>query len=352
MKLEARNILVRSPNWVGDAVMTTPVLRCLRHNYPDARISVLAKPYVREIYDGVPWIDEIIEYDDAGTHHGLGGLWRLGRELRAGRFDLAVVLPNSLSSALIARLSGARRRLGYRRQRRGWLLTDTLEPPMRDGVIVPRNMVDYYFELLASIGCERTDKMVALFESPEGERRAEELLAEQGRDPAKRLIGINPGASFGSSKMWMPERFANVGDGLIERYGCQVIVFTPEHEREIGEAVIGAMRHPAITTIGHGLSLELLKSLMKRCSLLVTNDTGARHFGVAYGLPVVVIMGSTQSAYTDVNLEKTIIVRVDVDCGPCQQKVCTTDHRCMTLITAEMVLAAAARFLGPATADG
>jgi len=336
-----KNIVVRTPNWVGDAVMSSPALRALRRLYPDATITLLARTYVASVYDGAPWYDEMIRCEPRGAHKGMTGLFKAAAELRRHRFDLAVVLPNSFSSALMVWLAGIPRRLGYRRDGRGPLLSDTLEPIRSRGRIIPRNMVDYYLELCHYLGARDYDRHVELFVTESGEHAAERVLADV--DPSRPLVGLNPGGAFGSSKCWMPDRFAQVADRLVERYQAQPVLFCAPGESAIAEQVIAAAQHPILWSQGN--DLNTLKSLMRRCTLLVTNDTGARHVAVAFGKPVVVIMGSTSSLYTDANLDKTIIVRKRVDCGPCQRKRCPLDHRCMTAITADDVMAAVDRLM-------
>lgn len=341
MKLEAKRILVRAPNWVGDVVMATPTFRALRENYPDAHLAVALRPYVRPILNGAPWFDEVIAAEDRGW----GNFWRLVRALRAGRFDFAVILPNSFRTALEAWLGRARHRIGYARRRRAILLTAPIAPP-RDarGRFVPTNMVDYYLTLCEHLGCQGLSRREELFITPECQERADALLAKHEVAPEERLVGLNPGGAFGSSKLWPAERFVAVGDALAAK-GFRIILFGAPAERPILGKIAAAMQHkPILPEVGE-LDLDVLKPLVRRCALLVTNDTGARHYAVAFGVPAVTIMGSTSPRYTDVNMEKQLVVRVDVDCGPCQKKVCTTDHRCMTRITPEMVLRAADRLL-------
>jgi len=342
MSPEPHNILVRTPNWVGDAVMSTPCLRALRNLYPSAKITLLARSYVCEIYNHAPWFDEIISYEREGKHSGPGGFLRLTGILRRRQFDLAVLLPNSFGSALMARLAGIPHRIGYQRDGRGWLLTDSLQPIRSRGRVIPRNMVDYYLELCHHLGARNCSRHVELFVSDKGESTADKILGNADR--SRPLIGLNPGGAFGSSKCWMPERFAKVADLLFERYNAQPILFSAPSEKQIADRVVSSATHP-ILRVGN-IDLDALKSLMRRCTLLVTNDTGARHIAVAFDKPVVVIMGSTSSLYTDANLEKTMIVRKRVDCGPCQQKICKQDHRCMTSITVEDVVSAVDRLIG------
>jgi len=337
---DPQRILVRSPNWVGDVVMATPALRALRHQFPDAHLALACKPYVQPILDGCPWLDELI----VSPGRGLGEFGRLVRRLRRERFDLAMILPNSFRTALEAWLGGARRRVGYARpgRRRKWLLTDPIAPPLdARGRFVPQPMVDYYLKLCAHVGCTDLSPREELFITPECQARADALLAKYGVASDARVLGINPGGAFGSSKVWMADRFAAVADALADRHGFRVLLFGSPNERPILEQVAAAMAHEPILTVPGEMDLDVLKPLVARCSLLVTNDTGARHFAVAFGVPLVCVMGSTSPAYTHCNLERQAIVRVDVDCGPCQKKACVQDHRCMTQITPAMVTAAA-----------
>jgi heptosyltransferase-2 len=335
-----QRILVRAPNWVGDVVMATPAFRALRQHVPDARLVLLCKPYVEPILSGCPWFDELVTYPGRGA----GEFLRLVRRLRRERFDLAVILPNSFRTALEARLGGARRRVGYARpgRHRGWLLTDPIAPPLDEqGRFQPQNMVDYYLRLCEHLGCQDLSQREELFITPECQERADALLETYRVGPEKLLIGLNPGGAFGSSKIWPAERFAAVADALATRHDARAILFGSPNERPILKQVATAMDNEPILPEPGELNLDVLKPLVNRCGLLVTNDTGARHFAVALDVPCVTVMGSTSPAYTDVNLERQMVVRVDVDCGPCQQKVCTEDHRCMRLITPDMVLAAA-----------
>ena len=334
--------MVRAPNWVGDVVMATPAFRALRQAFPEAHLAVVLRPYVEPILRGAPWFDEVVALEDRGARNFAAVVARL----RRGRFDLGLVLPNSFRTALEFFLGGVRRRVGYERRRRAVLLTDPIPAPRdENGRFVPQNMVDYYLRLCQAVGCEDLSQREELFITPECQRRADALLEKWAIGPEDLLVGVNPGGAFGSSKLWLPERFARVADTLAERHGARVILFGAPSERPILQAVAEAMKTAPILPEAGDVDLDVLKPLMRRCCLLVTNDTGARHYAVAFGVPVVCVMGSTSPLYTNVNLERQAIVRVDVDCGPCQKKVCTTDHRCMTLITPEMVLEAAERLL-------
>lgn len=324
--------------------MATPALRCLRDNFPDARIDLTLVPYVRKIVVEAPWYDAIHEYSP--ERGGLTGRLDYLRLLRQNRYDLAVVLPNSFSSALLAFLSGAKRRIGYDRQGRGFLLTDPIPPPMENGKFVPQSMVEYYLRLCEALGAAPTSRKTELFVDADSERRAEELFGKYGVGKGRPIVAINPGAAYGSSKLWDCSRFAQVADDLADREDCHVVLLGGPGEKEIAREIAGAARSKPKNLAEENVPLDLLKSVIKRCDLLITVDSGPRHFAVAFDKPVVVIMGPTDPRYTNSNLEKTIVLRItDLDCVPCHIKECPTHHECMTRITPDMVLHAAAELL-------
>lgn len=326
--------------------MATPTLRCLRLNFPHARIDLTLVPYVREIVEGAPWFDAIIEYE-AGS--GFGGLAKSAgylRRLRRNRYDLAIVLPNSFRSALLAFLSGAKRRVGYDRQGRGLLLTDAAPAPVENGRVVPQPMVEYYLNLcdglVESLGSRKTE----LFVDSRSEQRADELFDRYGIGRSKPVVAINPGAAYGSSKLWIPDRFAAVADHFAGDGRCDVVLLGAPAEGPIARAIVGAARTDIANLAEEHVGLGLLKSIIKRCDLLITVDSGPRHFAVAFNKPVVVLMGPTDPRYTNCNLDKTTVLRIeDLDCVPCHMKQCPAHHECMTRITADMVIQAATELL-------
>jgi len=344
--LDYNRILIRLPNWVGDVVMATPALRCLRHHFSNAHIDLMLVPYVRKIIEEAPWFDGIIEYSPETEHKGIGGHIKYLRLLRRNRYDLAVVLPNSFSSALLAFLSGVKRRIGYEREGRGFLLTDSVPIPKEKGKFVPQPMVDYYLRLCEELGAVVDSKETELFVDAESERRAEELFRKHRLGDAGSVVAINPGAAYGSSKLWDTRRFAQVADELAEREGCSVVLIGGPNEKEIVAEIAGAARSRHANLAEENVGLDLLKSVIKRCDLLITVDSGPRHFSVAFDKPVVVLMGPTDPRYTNCNLEKTVVLQVDdLDCAPCHIKECPTEHECMTNITPDMVFRAATELL-------
>jgi len=326
--------------------MATPALRCLRSAYPDAQIDLTMVPYVRKLVEEAPWYDNIIEYSRSDEHKGLTGLLRYIRSLRQSRYDLAVLLPNSISSALIAFLAGANRRIGYDRDRRGFLLTDPVPAPTDNGVFVPQPMVEYYLRLCEALGAPVDSRKTELFVDPESEHQVEDLFNKHTISGENIIVAINPGAAYGSSKLWDTTRFAEVADTLAAGQHCDVILLGGPGEKQIVQEIASSAHSSPVNLADEDVALDVLKSVIKRCDLLITVDSGPRHIAVAFDKPVVVLMGPTDPRYTNSNLEKTIVLRVeDLDCAPCHIKECPTNHECMTRITAGMVVRAAKELL-------
>ena len=345
--MTVENILVRSPNWVGDVVMATPAFRCIRENFPAARIALVIRPYAAKVIDDAPWFDDVVACDDKNADRGM----LTALKLRRYRFDLAIIFPGSFMSALAALAAGAKRRVGYIRDARGLLLTDGLKRPSRNGKFLPTYMGDYYLALCEHIGCRVGDRRPQLFVSGEAEEKAQRLLKSHGVKSAEEFALINPGASFGASKYWREERFARVADMLADEYDMRILVSGAARERQTAENIVSQMKSPGIVVAGE-IGLDTLKALVRKCGMLVTLDSGPRHFAVAFRRPVATIMGPNSPLYTQTDYENGAVVRVDVDCGPCQEKSCKTDHRCMELITPEMVFDACRKLIGPVARNG
>ncbi len=343
-------ILVLAPNWVGDVVMATPAFRALRASFPAAEITLVIRPYVRKVLDGAPWFDRIVPFDRR-RKGSLADAVRVIRRFRAQGFDLAVVFPNAFSTALLARLGGARKRVGYVRDRRAFLLTKAIprpgEEPGGPGAFQPVYMADYYLDLAKAAGAEPAGRLLELFLTPETERKTRALFSDLGVGDRDRLVGLNPGAAFGSSKCWMPERFAEAGDRLAERLGARCLVLAGPGEEEVQRTIASSMRSGPLVPPPEAVPLDVLKGVVARLDLLVTNDTGPRHFANAFRVPSVVLMGPTDPRYTHSGDERAVVLRADVDCGPCHLKTCPTDHRCMKALTPGMVVEAAEALLSP-----
>ena len=268
------------------------------------------------------------------------------RRLAAGRHELGFLLTNSFSSALVLRWAGVPRRVGHAGGGRGPLLTTAVVRGQEAGFhALPTPMVESYFRLLEAAGVPRGDHHTRLGVTPEQEAEAVGWRRTVGLRDEGPLFGIHPGTSFGPSKLWYPEKFAAVADALVARRGGQAVVFCGPGEEPLARTIAGAARTPVVTAADVPLGLGALKAVVRDLDLLVTTDTGPRHLGPAFGVPTVVVMGSTDPRFTNTNLQRSLVVRTGVDCSPCQRKVCPIDHRCMTRLGPERVLAAAERLL-------
>lgn len=331
-----RRIMLRSTNWVGDAVMTTPAMADLRSAFPEAEIVVVANPLVAHLFTHHPYCDRVIIYDKKGIHKGVLGLWRFARQLRREKFDLAVLLQNAIDAAILAFCAGIPRRAGYRTDARGLLLTH--------GVAVGPEQkrlhhTDYYRHMLRHICRGEGDGKLRLACTEEEQRWAKETLGAGSR------VAINPGAAYGSAKRWLPERFAAVADGLAREFGLQVVLTGGPGEMEIGRDIEKAMSTPALNLIGQ-TSVRQLMAVLSECQLVITNDSGPMHVAAAFDIPIVAVFGPTDHTTTSPWSQKCRIVRKPTDCAPCLLRQCPTDHRCMRAILPEDVLDAAREVLG------
>ncbi|MBN1360821.1 MAG: lipopolysaccharide heptosyltransferase II [Sedimentisphaerales bacterium] len=339
---QVKTLAVRCPNWVGDIVMATPVFECLRANLPQARIVGVLKKSAQGILRDSPWFDEFVDLGDKS--------WASFRAMRARlhevRPDAAILLANSLRSALTMRLSGVKTLYGYRREWRSPLLAGGPTVTRNGDSIVPIPMTEYYLGICRWLGLEvPSQTKPKLFIGDALRRRGEALLSKYGVTPTDRLIGLNPGASFGSSKCWPAEYFAEVARRCRTELNAKVIVFSGPGEDEIVQAILDAAQTDLIDTRPDKVDLELLKPLVRRCDLMITNDTGPRHYAVALDVPTVVIMGPTDPRYTNANLDRTIVVRKELACAPCHKKVCPKQHECMKEIKPAEVFDAAQELL-------
>jgi heptosyltransferase-2 len=342
IKIQPQTILVSCPNWVGDVVMATPTFECIRQNFPEARLIGLILRYARGVVEDGPRFDDLIEINDKT----IGGLFKLLSHLRRLQPDLALILQSSFRSALIARLGGARRIYGYRRNGRTALLTGGPAPRRNNHRITPRPGVEYYMEICRWLKIDTPAQLKPrLFCSDATLDQGGRLLESHGITPDDMVIGMNPGARFGSSKCWPPEYFAELAEMIAKKWDCKIMLFIGPGEQDLGRQIVNLSRTNIINTGPDNVNLELLKPLIKRCQMLITNDTGPRHYAVSFDIPVVVIMGPTDPRYTNANLEKTIVLRRDIDCAPCHRKECALHHECMADILPQEVMGAIEQLL-------
>jgi heptosyltransferase-2 len=345
--LNADNVVVRAPNALGDLVMATPAFARLAGHYGPDRVTLVCLPGFVPLLSGNTWFREILPYDRRGAHRGLIGGARFARELRKREFDLGILFPNSFGSAWQFFQGGVKRRVGYYKEGRRFLLHAGRERDhSTSGAFVPKYTGRYFMDLLDVIRLPEAPLRPTLPVSAADNAAAERVLGERapGNGP---LVVVAPGAAFGPSKLWPPERFAAVAR-ILSDSGARVLISFGPGEQDTVAALQQAAGREFPTT--DGLDLATLKAVYARAALVLTNDTGPRHIAVALGKPVVCIMGPNDPRYSALpDVEVGEVIREPVDCSPytwpCQLKECPIDHRCMHAITEERVLTACRRFV-------
>jgi heptosyltransferase-2 len=337
-KGRVQQILVRGPNWLGDAVMCEPALRALRRLFPQASLTLLVKPSIAGLFESHAAVDRVFLYDDKGRHAGLTGKWRLAGDLRQQGFDMAVLFQNAFEAALVTALAGIRRRYGYATDGRSFLLS---EPVARHDRRTPVHQIDYYWNMLRPLGLTGQPGQPELFLSPDEERLMTERLSQRGITPQHVVIGINPGSTYGGAKRWLPDRFAESTEQLCRTLSDAgrrpaVVVIGAKGEEPLGQGIASRLTAPSAVLTGATTIRELM-AVIKRCSLLVTNDTGPMHIASALGVPVVAIFGPTDWRTTSPTGAEHVLLRHPVDCAPCMLRECPIDHRCMTGVAADEV---------------
>ncbi len=320
---------MRAPSWIGDVVLSLPALRDLRRrNFPEARIEVLARPWVADLYRAVAEVDAVRE--SRGVPADV--------EAIRGGFQAAVLLPNSFASAFVAWRAGIPERWGYRTDGRGPLLTRAPRVPRE---VRGRSQVYYYRAMLAGAGLRVSAVPDASLSCPPDWAARGAALLEDGEGP---WVGLNPGAFYGTAKRWVPERYAAVGDALARRTGARVALLGGPDERPVAEAIAAQMRAPA-RVLGGETTLPELVGVLSRLAVLVTNDSGPMHLASALGVPVVAVFGPTDWRETAPVGEARRLVREPAYCSPCLLRECPIDHRCMRGISADRVAAEALELL-------
>jgi heptosyltransferase-2 len=332
-------ILVRATNWVGDAIMSLPALRAVRACFPLAEITILARPYVAFLYKDQQVCDNVVDLDSQRDMLG---------EIRAQKFDVALLLQNAFEAAWFAWRAGIPERIGYARDGRSFLLTKAVTVP-KPGEI-PSHEQYYYLELLRRAGWLNSvpnESFISLHVPEQKRQRAAAFLLSNGVQPDSLRIAIGAGASYGSAKCWPPDRFAKLANHLHEKEAQQkadVILFGTAAEAPVSSSIAAGMRLPPVDLTGK-TAINDLPALLSQCHLFIGNDSGAMHVAAAVGLPVVAVFGPTDPFGTAPVTPRCSIVQEKPYCSPCFLRRCPTDHRCMTRVTSEAVESAARHWI-------
>jgi heptosyltransferase II len=359
----AIRLLVRGTNWLGDAVMTTPALLRLREKFPNAHITLLTPEKLRDLWLQHPAVNEIIPFTPGEN------MFSVGKKLRAGRFNLALVFPNSPRSAIESWLAGIPQRIGYARPWRNFFLTDAIAP--RSGVVkmqkrsigeiqrlinspvggiqnsklktqnFPSHQIHEYLHLSAALGANPEPLPPKLFVAPD---EIEVARKKFGLNKiAQPFFGLNAGAEYGPAKRWPAERFIAAAREIQQRANCVWLILGGKGDLAIANRIESGIRNSKFKTINltGQTSLRELMSLLKLCRVLLTNDSGPMHVAAALGTPVVVPFGSTSPELTGPALPgdaRHRLLKSDAPCSPCFLRECPIDFRCMNGISVERVV--------------
>ena len=340
MSSSRERILLVSVNWLGDLLFLTPAIRAIRRAHPDSFIAALSPRRGLDFLEGNPHLNAVIPMPEGrGLPHLAGWLPLIGR-LRAERFDAAFLFHRSFTRAAAAWAAGIPERIGYRTAKRGWLLTTAVEMPPPDTL----HKVDLMLRVVEAAGIRPNGRHYDAGIRPEDERAAGALARELGIGPSDRVVALHAGANW-LLKRWPARRFAELADALSERHGAKVLFIGGEGDRPLIGQISGRMRARPLVSAGR-TTFRQMGALLKRVQLLISNDSGPLHMGIAAGVPVVALFGPTNPALTGpVNGAKAVTLFGSIGCPvPCYRLDCPA-NLCMEQITVEQVLTAASRFL-------
>ncbi len=327
------SIIVRMPNWIGDLVMATPILFALKKAYPEAKLTVMVKNPLGEVLLKDPHIDELFRFYRPSLFARRDERRDLVEKLRQGKYDLGILLTNSFSSAWWFWQGRVARRLGYAVHARSLLLTDAVPLPKS---VKGQHLVLTYQQLLEPLGIPATGRSPKLYLSPEEVEAAKKLLNSFDVDLQRPIIGINPGAAYGSAKCWLPERFREVAEQLLNKTEANILFFGDQAGAPLVREICRDLPSRVINLAGT-TTLRDLMALISLCDVLLTNDSGPMHIAYALGIELVALFGSTDDVATGPYKSGTVIHK-HVSCSPCFRRTCPIDFRCMKQISTEEVV--------------
>ena len=323
--------------------MTTPAVRTIRRNFPDAEITLLALPWVADVFGASPRIDRLFLYEKNGRHQGLRGKLRLAGELKQQSYDLAILLQNAFEAAFITTWARIPARAGYTTDGRGLLLTHGVK---KDPAIGTKHQVHYYQEMLAGLGLQPGADTLELFLDPDAVQRAGRLPAISRIDAGTPIIGLNPGAAFGPAKRWPAEKFGKLAQKLHEHTGATILVFGTDADREAAAVIQNMGGNNSVHDLTGKTDLALALALIDRCNVFVTNDSGLMHVAAALNTPLAAVFGSTDHVATGPYSKRAEVIRKPMDCSPCMKTHCPQEHfQCMEQISVKEVADTALRLL-------
>ncbi|KAF3362210.1 Uncharacterized protein PHSC3_001277 [Chlamydiales bacterium STE3] len=328
-----KNIIVKMPNWIGDAVMATPILKDLKDYYSDAKLTAMCQANVASLLECNPYINEILSYSKpSGWMHRA---WHkdIISPLQRGDYDLGVLLTNSLSSAYWFWKGKVKNIVGYSKGVRRFLLNQALPFPKE---IDKQHLILTYKNLLTVLGIPISSTQPQLYLNESEKAFAKNFLKRRGIEKNNIVVGINPGAAYGSAKCWLPERFREVALKLLERQNVFILFFGDQNGASLVEKICRDLPDRVLNIAGK-TNLRELMALINACSLFLTNDSGPMHIASAFQVPLLSLFGSTDEIKTGPYHHEKVIHK-HVPCSPCFLRKCPKkDFPCMESIEVEEV---------------
>lgn len=331
-----KRILIARTDRIGDVVLSLPAIKAVRSEFPDAHIAVIVQPRIDDLLKGNPYIDEIIVYDKNKRHKGIFKNISFIKQLRAKKFDTALILHSTKRINLLCFLAGIPRRVGYTRGKADFLLTDRMKNTKKSG---EKHEAEYSLDILRYLGMNPVFSNPFIYVQDEDERKAEILIKGLGINKGARFVILHPGASC-ASKMWPLENFAKAGDMLVENLKMTVMINLAPSQAGLGEKVMAMMRNKPVFFCGY-TTLGETAALFKKASLLISNDSGPVHMAAGVGTPVISIFGRNQKGLSPARWRplgnRAIAIHKDAGCPECLAHDCKKGFLCLKLISAEEV---------------
>ena len=346
-------IAVFLPNWLGDVVMATPALRALRRHFGQQATMVgIMRPYLTDLLAGTDWLDQLWYFHPKSKDARLHSL-AVARRMRAERFDMAVLLPNSLRTALVAWWGGAKERIGYVRYGRGPLLTGKIYPRRVGRQIATEPMVDSYLAITNLLGCTEESPRLELATVAADEESADAVFKRLAIRDDGRLITLNCSGAYGGSKLWPVENFGRLARRITERLDHDVLVMCGPKEREIaGEVVHISGSRRVFSMADQPLDLGTAKACIRRAKLMVSTDSGPRHVAAALDRPVITLFGPMLPIWSENPTQRAVNLVLELDCIGCHRRICPRGHhRCMRELTVHRVFGEVTKLLDEEAPD-
>jgi heptosyltransferase II len=332
------NILVRVPNWLGDTVMAAPAVSAVRKIFPRVRLTILAREIFAPFWRDFPGVDQVLSL--GAEHRGVFGFFKKAAEIKKHRFDTALILPVSFSSAFLPFLAGIPVRIGWSGEARDLFLTHLIDRPNER----KKHLVLEYIDLVQQAFGKTLVKETVRLSAPRLSGALKESAKFFGKSsPNKRWIALAPGATYGLSKRWPLANWMDLVKLLLAEKKESLLILGGKEETEYLEPLVQsipqAQKHSVISLVGRTTPLQLA-AVLKQCRLLITNDTGPMHLAAAVGTPTVALFGSSSPAWTGPFGKGHQVIYKNVECSPCFQKICPIGYECLTGISVDAVIKA------------